>query len=300
MELRQLASFLAVVEEGQFARAANRLFLSPAAVTGHIRRLESEMGIQLLQRSPVVLTVAGERLIPHARAMLAAANAASDAVADVSTDAGTRIRVGVMVPGSAELTPLILRAYQNALPHMRVIIKTLTFAEHLTALTDHRVDAAFLRPEPEDERIAVDVLTTEPRVLIVPSASPLADADSVGLTDVLDMAYVDLPDGTPQVFKDYLYFASARNGTPPRRGPDQAMTLQDVFTSVSAGRGTGAGLASFARLYRWPGVRFVPITDAPWQQTVLATRADDRRPQTRTLRALAVTVAHSLRASQPA
>src|SRR3954468_22316580 len=82
MELRQLASFLAVVEEGQFARAATRLFLSPPAVTGHIQRLARELGLQLLDRSPLALTPAGERLVPYARTMVAAANAASDAVTE--------------------------------------------------------------------------------------------------------------------------------------------------------------------------------------------------------------------------
>ncbi|RFU41685.1 LysR family transcriptional regulator, partial [Actinomadura logoneensis] len=87
MELRHLASFLAVVEEGQFARAAARLFLSPPAVTAHVRRLERELGVPLLERSPLRLTEAGERLVPHARAALAAADAAADAVADLRGDA---------------------------------------------------------------------------------------------------------------------------------------------------------------------------------------------------------------------
>jgi DNA-binding transcriptional LysR family regulator len=294
VELRQLASFLAVVEEGQFARAASRLFLSPPAVTGHIQRLERELGVQLLERSPIGLTPAGERLVPHARTMLAAANAASGAVTDLRAEGDAPLRVGVLAPGSAELTPAILRAFRKAQPHMPLSVESLNFAEHTTALTEHRVDVAFVRPPPVDERILVDVLTTEPRVLIVPSANPVGDADTLCLTDVLDLQYVRLPENVPRVFTDYLYFASARNGTPPRRGVDQAMTLQDVLTSVSAGRGTGAGLYSFARLYHWPGIRFVPVLDAPWAQTALATRRDDPRPEVLAFRTLAATLAREL------
>ena len=294
MELRQLASFLAVVEEGQFARAAARLFLSPPAVTGHIQRLEREMGVQLLERSPIALTPAGERLVPHARTMLAAANAATDAVTDLHTDDNAPLRVGVLAPGSAELTPAILRAFRKAQPNTPLSVESLTFAEHTTALTEHRVDVAFVRPPPDDDRIIVDVLTTEPRVLIVPSANPVGEAESLVLTDVLDLQFVGLPDGAPRVFTDYLYFASARNGTPPRCGVDRAMTLQDVLTSVSAGRGTGAGLYSFARLYQWPGIRFVPVLDAPWEQSALAARRDDTRPEVRAFRTLAATLAREL------
>jgi DNA-binding transcriptional LysR family regulator len=285
---------LAVVEEGQFARAAARLFLSPPAVTGHIQRLERELGVQLLERSPIALTPAGERLVPHARTMLAAANAATDAVTDLRADDNASLRVGVMAPGSAELTPAILRAFRKAQPHTRLSVESLTFAEHTTALTEHRVDVAFVRPPPDDERLRVEVLTTEPRVLIVPTAGPVGDADTVQLSDVLDLLFVGLPERAPRVFTDYLYFASARNGMAPRCGVDQASNIQDVLTSVSAGRGTGAGLYSFSRLYRWPGISFVPVLDAPWEQSALASRRNDTRPEVRAFRMLAATLAREL------
>jgi LysR family transcriptional regulator, benzoate and cis,cis-muconate-responsive activator of ben and cat genes len=294
VELRQLASFLAVVEEGQFARAAARLFLTPPAVTGHIQRLERELGVRLLERSPIALTPAGERLVPHARTMLAAASAAASLVTESGDNGGVTLRVGVMAPGSAELTPTILRAFRNAQPHTPLAVKGLNFTEHITALVEHRVDVAFVRPAPDDERLIVDVLTTEPRVLIVPAAGPVADADAVRLEEVLDLPYVGLPEGTPRVFTDYLYFASARNGTPPRRSLDEAATIQDVLTSVSAGRGTGAALSSFAHLYHWPGIRFIPVLDAPWEQSALITRRDDTRPEVRAFRTLATTLAREL------
>ncbi|MEV5707163.1 LysR family transcriptional regulator [Actinoallomurus sp. NPDC052274] len=294
MELRQLASFLAVVEEGQFARAAARLFLSPPAVTGHIQRLERELGVQLLERSPIALTPAGERLVPHARTMLAAANAASDAISDLRTDEDLPLRVGVMAPGSAELTPAILRAFRKVQPNTPFSVENITFAEHTSALIERKVDVAFVRPPPDDERLRVDVLTTEPRVLIVPSTGPVADADAVRLSDVLDLLFVCLPECAPRVFTDYLYFSSARNGMPPRCGVDEVATIQDVLTSVSAGRGTGAALHSFSRLYRWPGISFVPVIDAPWAQSALASRRDDTRPQVQAFRALAARLAREL------
>lgn len=292
MELRQLASFLAVVEEGQFARAARRLFLSPPAVTGHIQRLERELGVRLLERSPLALTGAGERFVPYARTMLTAADAAASAVTEEPhAQEDVSLRVGVMAPGSAQLTPAILRAFHQARPRTALSIASLSFADHTAALTERRVDLAFVRPPPDDERIQVDILTTEPRMLIVPSSGPLAEADSVRLDDVLDLQYVGLPENAPRVFTDYLYFASARNGVPPRCTSDRVTNIQDVLTSVSAGQGTGAGLGSFARLYHWPGIRFVPVVDAPWEQTALASRRDDPRPEVQAFRTLATTLA---------
>ncbi|MFD0898794.1 LysR family transcriptional regulator [Actinomadura sediminis] len=296
MELRELASFLAVVEEGQFARAAARLFLSPPAVTAHVQRLERDLGVRLLERSPLRLTEAGERFVPHARAAVAAANAAVAAAAEPGGGArpgtgGTVLRVGIMGHGSAELTPAIVRAFRRARPDVRLAIEPLDFTEHVTALVENRVDVAFVRPAPDDERIDVDVLTTEPRIVCVPADGPFGDAATLRLADVLDLPIVEVPDFTPAVFADYLYFTRAVNGERGRRGPDLARTPQDVLLSVAAGRGVGSALASFARFYPWPGVRYVPIVDAPWDSSVLATRRGDPSGPVRAFRALAAALA---------
>ncbi|MFC5187056.1 LysR family transcriptional regulator [Actinomadura harenae] len=295
MELRHLASFLAVVEEGQFARAAARLFLSPPAVTGHVRQLERELGVPLLERSPLRLTEAGERLVPHARAALAAANAAADAVADLRDDAPpTGLRVGIMVHGSAELTPAILRAFRRARPETPVTVVSLDFTEHATALVERRVDVAFLRPAPDDERLVSDPMTTEPRIITVPDRGPFADAGALRMADVVDEPFLGLPDGVSRAFADYLYFSAGRNGEAPRLNPEGVRTPQDVLTGTAAGRGLSSGLYSFVRFYSWPGVRFVPLLDAPWEQSVLAARRDDTRLEVRAFRSLAVALARDL------
>jgi DNA-binding transcriptional LysR family regulator len=294
MELRELASFLAVVEEGQFARAAARLFLSPPAVTAHVQRLERELGVRLLERSPLRLTEAGERLVPHARAALAAVNAASDAVDDLRGEDDGAFRIGVMGHGSAELTPAIVRAFRQARPAARLTIMPLDFTEHVSALVERKVDVAFVRPAPDDDRIVSDVLTTEPRIVGVPADGPAAAAGALRLADVLDLPIVAVPDGTPSVFTDYLYFTPAVNGERGRRGPDVARTPQDVMLSIAAGRGAGSALRSFARFYPWPGVRYVPILDAPWDSSVLATRRGDPDPRVAAFRAIAAALARDL------
>ncbi|MEU9019903.1 LysR family transcriptional regulator [Actinomadura sp. NPDC048394] len=294
MELRELASFLAVVEEGQFARAAARLFLSPPAVTAHVQRLERELGVRLLERSPLRLTEAGERFVPHARAALAAVNAASDAVAGLHGEDDRALRVGVMGHGSAELTPAIVRAFRRARPAARLTIMPLDFTEHVSALVERKVDVAFVRPAPDDDRVVSDVLTTEPRIVGVPADGPFAEAGALRLADVLDLPIVAVPDVTPSVFTDYLYFTPAVNGERGRRGPDIARTPHDVMLSIAAGRGVGSALRSFARFYPWPGVRYVPILDAPWDSSVLATRRGDPDPRVAAFRAIAAALARDL------
>ncbi|HEY4022771.1 MAG TPA: LysR family transcriptional regulator [Pseudonocardiaceae bacterium] len=294
MELRQITSFLAVVEEGQFAKAAARLFLSPAAVTGHVKALERELGVRLLERVPVELTPAGQRFITHARALLAAADAARTVVSEperaVETTEGL-LRVGVMGHGSAELTPAILRAFRIAHPRVEVRLLDLDFTEHVSALLEHRADVAFVRPDPRDERIVSDVLTTEPRIVVVPTNSEIAAAGTVRLADILELPFLSTPAGTPRSFTEYLHFSASRGGVAARRSPDLARNPVSVLSSVVAGRGFGSALYSFARYYPWPGTMFLPVVDAPWEHSVLATRLGEPNPLVRGFRRLATSIA---------
>ncbi|KAA9159944.1 LysR family transcriptional regulator [Amycolatopsis acidicola] len=291
MDLRRLSSFLAVAEEQHFGRAAARLFLSPSALTGHIQQLERELGARLFHRSPVSLTPAGERFARHARSLLDAVHSATDDVAGASQPDVETLRIGIMGHGSAELTPKVIDAFRRARPGIRLALETLTFTEHTSALLSRRVDVAFVRPAVADERIAVDVLSTEQRIIVAPARWELADAPSVRLADVLDLPFVVVPPHTPRPFTDYLYFTEARGGEAPRRSPDHAVTPQEVLTSVSAGRGAGSALSSFARYYPWPGTVSVPVVDAPWEHSVLATRLGDPNPAVRLFRSLATTLA---------
>ncbi|MCX4667326.1 LysR family transcriptional regulator [Streptomyces sp. NBC_01381] len=293
LDLRLLSSFLAVVEEGHFGQAAKRLFLSPPAVTQHVRRLETELGTRLLDRtgSPVVPTPAGTRLAGHARVLLAASNAALDDMAEATTPAAGRpLRVGIMGHGSAELTPASINAFRRARPEVAVEIRQLDFTEHVTALTEDRVDVAFVRPGPDDERITADVLTTEQRIVVVPEGSALADARLTGATvaDIADLPFIRVPGHTPRTFTDYLYFDHEAR----RRSTAYAVTPQEVLTGVITGTAAGSGLKSFARYYAWPGAVFVPILDAPWVSSYLAVRANDDNPEVRIFRALTVALSH--------
>ncbi|GAA1216779.1 LysR family transcriptional regulator [Pseudonocardia alaniniphila] len=294
MDLRQLKSFVAVVEEGSFARGAQRLFLSPPAVTAHVKALEREVGARLLERSPLELTDSGRRLMTCARTLLETERRALQ-VADAPADDEV-LRVGVMGHGSAELTPATIAAFARAKPDVTVRLVPLSFQEHVTALVERRVDVAFVRPAPVDERIVSDVMTTESRILVTSRRSELAAAASVSVEEVLDLRYVDIPAGSPREFADFMYFGRARNGDPVRRSDDVTFTPHDVLLSAALARGVGSSVQSFRRFYSWPGVAFVPIRDAPVEQTVLASRATDRRPVVAAFRSIATTLASTVNA----
>jgi len=106
MELRQLEYFVAVAEEANFTRAAERVHISQSGVSAQVRRLELELGATLIDRSgrTATLTAAGAAALDHAREVLGAARAVRQAVDDVSGVLRGRLDVG-MVSGCT-ITPL--------------------------------------------------------------------------------------------------------------------------------------------------------------------------------------------------
>jgi len=98
MELRHLRYFVAIAEERSFTRAAERLWVAQPGLSTQIRRLESELGLQLFERHTrgVDLTEAGELFLERARTALAAADAARSTGHDLGEGLVGAVRVGIV------------------------------------------------------------------------------------------------------------------------------------------------------------------------------------------------------------
>src|SRR6185437_608964 len=98
MELRQLEYFVAVAEEANFTRAAERVRISQSGVSAQIRQLERELGARLFDRSgrTATLTAAGEAALDPARAVLASMNSVRQAVDGVTALVRGRLAIGMV------------------------------------------------------------------------------------------------------------------------------------------------------------------------------------------------------------
>src|SRR3954454_23530557 len=118
MELRQLAYFLAVAEERHFTRAAERVSIAQPAVSQQIRRLEAELGepLFLRDRRGVTLTPAGDALLPHARAALAAVGEAREAAAALRGLLTGTVALGLVLPPPDRRITRLLGAFRRRHP----------------------------------------------------------------------------------------------------------------------------------------------------------------------------------------
>ncbi|MEU6916890.1 LysR family transcriptional regulator [Streptomyces olindensis] len=198
MELRQLEYFVAVAEERNFTRAAERVHISQSGVSAQIRQLERELGAELFDRSArtATLTAAGRAALDHARAALAAAGAVGQAVGEVTDLIRGRLGVGMVV--GCTLTPLFdaLSAFHRAHPGVELSLLEDNSDRLVEAVRDGSVDLALVGTAGAPEGLESLTVISERLVVAVPAGHPLAEQDRVRLQDLAGHSLVCMPPGT--------------------------------------------------------------------------------------------------------
>jgi DNA-binding transcriptional LysR family regulator len=199
MDLRQLSYFVAVAEEGQFTRAAARVSVAQPAVSAQIRRLERELGEALFHRDrrAVTLTGAGEALLPHARAALAAAERGRDTLASLRGILHGRLRVGVAGPVDHRLAEA-LGDFHRAHPAVEISFTQEHNEPLLEAVANGDVDAAIvgIGAQAIPPRVGTRLVATEPLVLAVRRGDPLSNRRTVTVAQLRDQPMITLVRGS--------------------------------------------------------------------------------------------------------
>jgi DNA-binding transcriptional LysR family regulator len=197
MELRQLAYFVAVAEERNFTRAAQRIPIAQPAISQQIGRLEAELGERLFlrDRRRTRLTPAGQALLPHARATLEAATGGREAVAALSGLLTGRLAVGLVHPLPDRRVPRLLGAFHRAHPRIELTLLEDETDTLLDALATGQLHAALIgqgrydRPPPDVESLLV---AQEPVVVGVHPTHPLAGRGQIPLRALREEPMVTL------------------------------------------------------------------------------------------------------------
>lgn len=199
MDLRQLSYFLAVAEEGQFTRAAARVNIAQPAISAQVRLLERELGTPLFHRGPreARLTTAGQTLLPHARAALAAAERGRDSIASLRGLLHGVLRIGIAGPVDHRLAAA-LGDFHRAHPAVDISVSQAQNAPLLDALAEGEYDAAVVGvgAQPLPPQVRARVVATEPLVVGVSRGDPLSERRSVTVLDLRDQGLVTLVRGS--------------------------------------------------------------------------------------------------------
>ncbi|MGN3954235.1 LysR family transcriptional regulator [Streptomyces sp. WAC8370] len=243
MESRPLRYFVAVAEELNFARAAERLGISPPPLSRAIRRLEAELGVTLFERTThsVTRTPAGDVLLAEARVALDALEAAGRRARRAAEE--PKLVLAVKADGDAGLLEPILARYAGEPGSVPVAVRLCGWQEQPGLLRGGEADVALVHAPFDGTGLDTETLAAEPRVAVLPADHPLAARDRLELADLgLDAGSVE------------------RHIDEARRGHGD---LAQVLTAVSLGKVVTLLPASVTARYPRPGIAYRPVLDAP-------------------------------------
>ena len=199
MELRQLEYLVAVAEEANFTRAAERVHISQSGVSAQIRQLEADLGATLIDRSGrhATLTAAGSAALVHARAALLSVDAMRQAVDEINGLIRGRLTVGMVT--ACTVAPLfdVLAAFHNAHPGIEITLIEDSSDRLVERVRSGDVQLALIgaadAPPSEFESLT---LVSEQLVAAVPFDHPLAKRHRISLAEISAHPIVSMPKGT--------------------------------------------------------------------------------------------------------
>jgi DNA-binding transcriptional LysR family regulator len=235
VELRQLRYFAAVADAGTFVRAAEQLHIGQPAVSQQLARLERELGVRLFDRSTrhVRLTSAGERLLPEARAVLAAADRVRAVAADAAHETEAVLRLGSS-HGLGDRLYQLLDELAALAPGVAVRLTRARQEQRLAAVRAGELDAAFVRVLESAPGLELVPVWREGLVVALPEQHTLAAADTVHLEQLGDLPVRLAPARNNPPFHAMITAALRDAGVDPPAGPPFT-TLQDTLAEIGAG-----------------------------------------------------------------
>lgn len=278
MELRHLRYFTAVAETCHFGRASERLHIAQPALSQAIRQLEAEVDAVLFTRTTrqVALTPAGEFLMERARRILASVEDSVRGLREVAAGRTGLVRLGMVGTAAFSHLPRIAGTLGRELPNVTLEIKAdMLTPDQCEALRDGSLDLAVLRPPVIGEGLRLRVLETEPLVLAVPAAHPLAAAPTVAVADLRGQPFIGYATRDSAVNLAVLRACQAVGFAPHHT--HQASGTAVLVALVAAGLGVSLVPAS-ARALPLVGVVFRDVVDGGSVELALGWREETTDP----------------------
>jgi DNA-binding transcriptional LysR family regulator len=235
MEISQLEVFLAVAREGGFSRAAEKLYRTQSAVSQAIRKLETEIGEPLFDRSTRdgVMTDAGQVLQEYAERLLNLRENAREALGELR-----ELQKGKLVVGANEFTALyllrVLAEFRRLHPAIRIVVQRSLGSQIPDDIRRHNCEFGVLTYDPQDPELASVVVYSDELIFVVPPQHPLARESQVSIRQLGAESFVAHIVSSP--YREKVIQAFEKHKTPLHMGVELP-TLQAIKRFVAMGNG---------------------------------------------------------------
>jgi DNA-binding transcriptional LysR family regulator len=232
LELSQVACFIAIVEEGTFSQAADRLGVAQSVVSQRLRRLEDQLGIQLLERTSrsVKLSQAGLELLPFAQQLLAIESRTCAEARRLRERVRSTLRLGGYAFSSQRRARLI-EGYLACNPSSRIEVEYASRDLLMEMLRKDQIDAFLCLAGPEGPLPEFDAITysvINPYVSF-PAGGPLATAQPITLADLRGLTLAISPGRQEIRIMEQLTKATAAHGITLLESPEAERSYIAAF-----------------------------------------------------------------------
>jgi DNA-binding transcriptional LysR family regulator len=279
MELRHIRYFLAVAEERNFTRAAEKVGIGQPPFSRQIKDLETEVGARLFHRVPhgAELTEAGSAFLEAVKGFPEQTSRAVRLAQRAARGETGSLRLGYT--GAAAYNraiPLAIRRFRRAYPDVDLSLREANTTLLVEAVESGELDVAFLRTWTDlTGHLRLRRVAEEPMLAVVPTGHRVSRQKTVNLRDLRSERFVLIPRSVGPDFFDAIVSACRESGFEPDVDQSAAPQINSVVSLVSAELGVSLVPPSTQQL-RMAGVAYVPIKGrAPTARLSLAHRRGD-------------------------
>jgi len=252
MELRHLRYFVAVAEELNFTRAAERLHIAQPPLSQQIRQLEDELGVALFHRTKhsVRLTDPGRAVLEEARRTLAQAERVAVTARRSAQGLAGDLNVGFSSSAPHAMLPEILRAFRARFPQVSLKLHELSTEQQMRLLAAGTLDVGFVRLPVENPSgsLTVRPVLREALILALPKGHRLERQRTVSVPSLAKEPFILVPRHVAPGLYDQIDNMCRRAGFKPRV-VQEALQVQTMISLVSAGLGIAVVPASLQSLH---------------------------------------------------
>jgi LysR family transcriptional regulator, hydrogen peroxide-inducible genes activator len=236
MTLRELEYLVALAKYRHFGRAAEACLVSQPTLSAQLKKLETELGVQLVERDSrgVILTEFGMKAAERARRILLEVQHLKDAAQESRNPETGAVKLGLFPTLGPYLLPLVMPGLAGRFPGLQLLLIEEKSDALAASLRHGEIDAAILALPVAGEQFAHEFLFEEPFLLAVPKTHPLSDHDRISLASLSDEELMLLEEG--HCLRDQALDVCSLSGA-MERPTFRATSLETLRHMVGAGLG---------------------------------------------------------------
>lgn len=268
MDLRHLKYFLMVADEGNLSRAASKLHISQPPLTRQIKQLENDLDTTLFIRSRegMELTEAGKLFYEEASNILSVVDLAVDRTQRTAQGKYGRLDVGIFGSGIFNVIPLLLGAFRDKYPDVKVALHCMDKSTQIQALRQKRITVGFNRIITQRPDIESRLITTEKLLLAIRTNHEFTRKGKIKLQHLSQIPLILYPYSSRPSLVDRVIELCRNAGF----SPEISHEIDDVVTGIALVSGGFGGciVPESASTLSMPNVTYLPISDMPHQADI--------------------------------